>query len=332
MRPFEYAAPATEAEAVQLLNSGSGKTAILAGGTDLMSLLKADVVTPQRVVNIKDIASMSGIIANSDSITIGALTTLEELTESPLAVEYRSLGHVVDEIRAIQVQQNGTVGGDLCLHPNCWYYRNGYGLLAQQDGRSLVESGDNRYHAIFNNRGLAKYSHASRLAPALIAWNAKVRIIGPDPNFEQWIPLERFYITPRSERDAMTVLEPGQLISHIALPTSGGQLSGAYEVLELQGLDWPLAAAASCVTMVNGVVATARVVMGHVAPTPVISHAAAEAIIGHPMNEQTADLAGQAAVAAATPLKDNGYKVTLAKTSVKRSLLKAARQSEAELA
>jgi xanthine dehydrogenase YagS FAD-binding subunit len=332
MKPFEYAAPQTEADAVQHLNSHSGATVILAGGTDLMSLMKADLVAPKRVVNIKDVQSMRGITAGEDSIVIGALSTLEDLTESPLAAEYRALGDVVDGIRAIQIQQNGTVGGDLCLHPNCWYYRNGYGLLAQQDGESLVVAGDNRYHAIFNNRGVARYVHASRLAPALIAWNAKIRVIGPDPEQAQLIPLERFYMTPRFEHDSMTVLEPGQLISHIVLPTTCQQLSGAYEVLELQGLDWPLAAAASCVAIVNGVVESARIVMGHVAPTPIVSHAAAEAIVGHPINEQTADRAGQAAIADATPLKDNVYKLTLTKTSVKRSLLKAAGQLESELA
>lgn len=330
MRPFEYAAPRTEAAAIQLLNEPDA--VVLAGGTDLMSLIKTDVVTPKRVVNIKDVTSMSGIAADDETILIGALTTLEELVESPLAGKYQSLGDVVDEIRAIQVQQNGTVGGDLCLHPNCWYYRNGYGLLAQQDGKSLVEFGDNRYHAVFNNKGLARYSHASRLAPALIAWNAEVRIIGPAPHSEQWIPLEQLFITPRRETDSMMVLETGQLISHIALPTSGRQLSAAYEVLEMQGLDWPLAAAASCITMVNGVVESARIVMGHVAPTPVVSHAAAEAIVGQPLNEETADRAGQATVADATPLKDNGYKVTLAKTAVKRSLLKVAGRLKSEFA
>ncbi|NOX54844.1 MAG: molybdopterin dehydrogenase, partial [Planctomycetes bacterium] len=190
MRPFEYAKPTTEAEAVQLLSDHDGNTAVLAGGTDLIRLLRRDLITPQRVVDIKHVESMRGIQPDGDGIRIGALTTLEELQESPYTTDYRSLQHVNDGIRAIQIQQNGTLGGDLCHLPNCWYFRNGYGLLARQNGESLVEEGDNRYHAIFGNRGPAKFVSASRFAPPLIAWNAKVRIVGPEPEQAEWLPLE----------------------------------------------------------------------------------------------------------------------------------------------
>jgi xanthine dehydrogenase YagS FAD-binding subunit len=326
MRPFEYAQPTTEAEALELLSDHDGAAAILAGGTDLITLMKRDVYSPKRVVNIKEIKSMQGVIPVGDGVMIGSLTTLEDLVGSPLTADYRSLADVVDGIRAIQIQQNGTVGGDLCLHPNCWYYRNGYGLLAMQNGESLAETGDNRYHAVFGNRGPAKFVSASRFAPSLIAWGAKVRVIGPEPDAEEFVPVEYFFRTPGTERQNFTVLKPGQLVSHVWLPASASQQSAAYEVLELTGLDWPLAAAATTLGLEGGIVRQARVVMGHVAPVPWVSESAAEAIVGHPVNEKTAERAGKAAVASATPLSDNGYKVQLAKTAVKRALLKAAEQ------
>ena len=130
MRPFEYARPQTESETLDLLNDHDANTAVLAGGTDLIALLQDDLQEPQRVVDIKQVESMHGVTQDGGGVRIGALTTLEEIAASPLLAGYRSLRDVVDGVRAIQIQQMGTLGGDLCHQPNCWFYRNGYGLLA----------------------------------------------------------------------------------------------------------------------------------------------------------------------------------------------------------
>jgi xanthine dehydrogenase YagS FAD-binding subunit len=324
MKSFEYANPQTEAEALTMLNDHDAQTAVLAGGTDLISLMKQHLVTPERVVDIKNVSSIQGIRPVDDGIVIGANTTLEEMSNSPLLADYPSLLHVVDNTRAIQIQSMGTIAGDLCHLPNCWYFRNGYGLLGVENGESLVETGDNRYHAILGNSGPAKFVSASRFAPALIAWGAKVRIIGPDPDQEEVVPLEYFYVTPKTDNQGVTLLKPGQLLSHIWLPHADQLKCATYEVLEMEGLDWPLAAAASCVDLqAGGIIRRARIVMGHVAPTPWVAHEAQEAIVGKPLNEETAELAGNIAVSQATPLSGNDYKVQIAKTSVKRSLLKA---------
>jgi len=248
-----------------------------------------------------------------------------------LAADYRSLLDVVDGIHAIQIQSRGTVSGDLCHLPNCWYFRNGYGLLGMEDGKSLVETGENQFHAVFGNSGPAKFVSASRFAPGMVAWGAKVRLIGPEPDQEEFVPLEYFFVTPRTERQGTTVLKPGQLVSHIWLPAAGNSLSSTYEVLELEGLDWPLAAAACTLNLEGGIVRDARIVMGHVAPVPWIAHEAAKALLGHPVTEETAAMAGEIAVAHATPLSGNDYKVQLAKTAVKRSMLKATGQLEGGL-
>jgi xanthine dehydrogenase YagS FAD-binding subunit len=283
------------------------------------------------VVDIKNVASMRGVTPDGDGVAIGVLTTLDELLASPLLADYRSLADVVDGIRAIQIRQNGTIGGDLCHLPNCWYFRNGYGLLGMEGSESVVELGDNRYHAILGNDGPAKHVNASRFAPSLIAWGARVRIIGPEPDQQTLLPLEEFYVTPRTDQDATTRLEPGQLVSHIWLPAAGAVQSATYEVLQLQGLDWPLAAAAACLELEAGHVRDARIVLGHVAPTPWVSPAAAIALRGKSITELTAQHAGEAAVAEATPLSDNEYKVQLAQTAVKRAVLRAAGQLEGNL-
>ncbi|MFG0334410.1 MAG: FAD binding domain-containing protein [Maioricimonas sp. JB049] len=326
MNNFEYAAPRTESEAVALLGTSEKETAVLAAGTDLVSLMQQGVVRPGRVVDISGIDSLRGVEVTPEGIEIGALTTMEEILESPVLADYPSLADVADRIRAIQIQQNGTLGGDLCHLPNCWYYRHGYGLLATEKGRSLAAEGDNRYHAIFGNQGAARFVNASRFAPSLVAWHAEVRIVGPDEESEQWLPLAQFYRTPRSERQGTNVLAPGQFISHIRLPNAGTRLSACYEVLELEGLDWPLASCAVTLSMEAGVVRESCIVLGQVAPVPWISYVASSAVRGQPLTPETAALAGEAAVSEATPLWNNEYKVQLARTSVKRALLKATGQ------
>ena len=334
MRPFEYANPQTEAETLELLGdhgadtATGGGTVVLAGGTDLINLMQRDLLAPQRVVDIKNVESMQGVRPDGDGLSVGALTTLEEILDNPLLSQYRSLADVVDGVRAIQIQQMGTIGGDLCHLPNCWYYRNGYGLLGMKDGESLVETGDNRYHAILGNQGPAKFVSVSRFAPAMIAWGAKVRVIGPAPDQEEYLPLEYFYVTPKTNGQGVTVLKPGQLISHIWLPPVEDVKSATYEVLEMEGLDWPLASAAVCLDLEGGEVRNARIVLGHVAPTPWVSEEAVRAIVGLPVDEESALAAGDAAVAAAMPLSNNDYKVQLARTAVKRALLRATGQLE----
>lgn len=336
MRNFEYARPETEAEALELLSDHGGNTAVLAGGTDLMNLLKRDVIQPARVVDIKNVSSWRGIKHQDGGVLIGANTTLDEINEHALAADYRSLIDVIDGIRAIQITAHGTLAGDLCQLPHCWYFRNGYGLLAMKDGESLVATGDNRYHAILGNSGPAKFVSASRFAPPAMAWDAKVRVVTLTRSAsegrqvaaakEEWLPLEYFFQTPKTNSQGVTVLKPGQLITHVWLPAASNTRSATYEVLELNGLDQPQASAACCLGLDGGIVRHAKIVLGHVAPTPWIAHEAAKWLVGQQLTNDVAETAGRMALAKVTPLSHNDYKVTMAQTAVKRALLKATNQ------
>ena len=332
MRPFEYARPSTEAEAVAFLNEPEVQSAILAGGTDLMNLLKRDVLQPQRVVDIKRIESLNGIQSVADGVLIGANVTLDEALASGELAQQHALLQVIDNHRAIQIQSMGTLIGDLCQWPACWYFRNGYGLLAMQDGASLIEQGDNRYHAIFGNSGLAKFVSSSRLAPAMIASGAKVRVIGPQPQQEEFIPLEFFFATPKTNEQGVTILKAGQLVTHLWLPTVREDVKTAsYEVLEMAGLDRPQAAASVWLRMQSDVVREARIVLGHVAPTPWLAHEAARALVGQKVTDESVTAVADMAVARATPLSMNEHKVQMARAAVKRALLLAVGQLDASL-
>jgi xanthine dehydrogenase YagS FAD-binding subunit len=144
MQAFEYANPATLKEALSLLGGSWADAQVLAGGTDLISLMKDYVVSPKRVVNIKAVKELGGIQKTAAGLRIGALVTLDELaSNASVRAEYPSLAAAARGVTSPQIRNMGTVGGDLCQRPRCWYFRNGFGLLGMKDGRSLIPDGEN---------------------------------------------------------------------------------------------------------------------------------------------------------------------------------------------
>ncbi|MFP6620084.1 MAG: FAD binding domain-containing protein [Pirellulaceae bacterium] len=322
MKAFEYAEPRTEVEALEMLADEAKKTEVLAGGTDLIGLMKKILVTPDRVVNIMEVPSLQVIEPQEDgTLVIGAAVTLDEVLAHPYLENYPAISDAILGINSMQLQSQGTLVGELCQRPRCWFFRNGQELL---DRQGHVSEGDNRFHAIMGNSGPAKFVSSSRIGPALIAVDAQLRVIGPATDEEQWVSAADFFVTPRHEEQRETVLLPGQLVTHVLLPALDNRYNATYEVRHGEGPDDPLAAAAVSLTIEGGVVQQARVVLGHVAPTPWISSAARDALVGRPVDHDTAEAAGQAAVAQATPLSQNGYKVDLAAVAVKRAVLRAA--------
>jgi len=324
MRPFEYASPTTPAQAVSLLGMAWGNTEILAGGTDLLALMKDDVVHPRRVVNIKDIKELQGVTVGREGLRIGALTTMGDLAaNAAVAKEYPALIDALYEAASPQIRHIATLGGNLCQRPRCWYFRNGFGLLPKGEaGKDVVVDGQNRYHAILGNDGPAKFVSPSTIAPVLIAYGAKVRLVGPKGKRE--LPLERFFVVPKTEGQREHDLKPNEIVSEILLPPAGGMKVAHYEVRQKAMFDWPLAVAGVALKMDGSTVQSARIVMGYVAPVPWPSAEAAQALVGNSVSEETAAAAGNAAVQGAKPLSQNAYKVQLARVAVKRAILKAA--------
>lgn len=325
MNAFEYAAPTTKEQAVSLLGSQWGETEVLAGGTDLLSLMKDHLTTPKRIVNIKEIKEFQGIrYGASTGLRIGALVTLDELMENAtVKKEYPSLAQAADGVRSPQIRNAGTVGGDLCQRPRCWYFRSGLGYFPKDEsGKDLVSNGQNEFHAILGNSGPAYFVNPSSLAPALIALDAKVRIFGSSGWRE--VPAEQFFVTPKSESERETVLKPNELVGEIIVPPAKGIKNATYEVRQKEALDWPLAAAAVALKMSGKTVQSARIVLGHVAPVPWRSSDAEKVLTGKTVSENIAAEAGNSAVTGAKPLSQNAYKVQLARVATKRAILQAA--------
>ena len=324
MRPFEYVSPSTTKQAASLLGTTWGQTEILAGGTDLLALMKEDVIAPKRLVNLKEIKELTGVSANGSGLRIGALTTLVEIAEnSTVKDKCPALAEAVQEAASPQIRNMATLGGNLCQRPRCWYFRNGLGLLPKDEsGKDLVDIGDNRYHAILGNDGAAKFVSPSTIVPVLIAYGARIRLEGPKGKRE--LPLEKFYVIPKTEKDREHDLLPNEIVSEVVMPSSEGWRVAHYEIRQKAAFDWPLAVAAVALKTDGANVQAARVVLGHVAPTPWLSSEAETALKGQNLSEQTAQKAAEAALSGAKPLRQNGYKVQLARVAVKRAILKAA--------
>jgi xanthine dehydrogenase YagS FAD-binding subunit len=321
MQAFGYSNPSTVQEAVGMLGARWGDVDVLAGGTDLISLMKEYIHTPKRVVNIKSIKELGGISKAATGLRIGATVTLEELaTNADVKAMFPSLRQAAEGVTSPQIRNMGTVGGDLCQRPRCWYYRQGFGLLAMKDGKSLVPNGENKYHAILGNSGPAYFVSASSLGPALVALGARVKLVSAKGSRE--VAAEKFFVTPKMENSREIALLPNELLTEIIVPAAGR--NATYEVRQKEALDWPLAAASVSLRMKGSSVAGARIVLGHVAPTPWVATDAAKALEGKSITAETADAAGKAAVAGATPLSQNAYKVQLARVAVKRALMGAA--------
>jgi xanthine dehydrogenase YagS FAD-binding subunit len=321
MNPFQYARPSRLEDALALLSSSGGEAAILAGGVDLVTSLKQQIAAPKRVVSLKSVPGLQGIELAGGQAHIGAMTTLAEIREhAGLRKHFPALMQAVDQIASPQVRSMATLGGDLCQRPRCWYFRQGFGLLGQYEGKSLIPGGDNRYHAVFGNQGAAYFVCPSSLAPALIVLGATISIASPGGNRQ--LPLGELYRIPQNADERENMLRPAEIVTQVSIPIAA-RASATYEVRQRAGLDWPLVTASVAFESPSAA-RQANIVLGFVAPVPWAVPKAAAVLEGNRVDPSLAATAGEVAAEGATPLSKNGYKVQLVKTAVKRAILMAA--------
>ncbi|MFO0945815.1 MAG: xanthine dehydrogenase family protein subunit M [Planctomycetota bacterium] len=310
MSAFAYKAPHSLQNAVSDLDAEWGVTDILAGGTDLLALMKEGIETPKTVVSLKKIPGLAEIKVTDTGVEIGALATLDQIaTHAGIAKHLPALSAAAEVIGGPQIRNMGTLGGNLCQRNRDWYFRN------QLDPEVKAET---QYAAIFSDQ--ATYVHPSTLAPPLIAYGATVEIAGPKGN--KTLPVEKlFQVAVGGKRE--TVLAPNEIVTKVTIPVKAGVQSADYEVRERDSHDWPLVQASVALTSNGGKVTSASILLGHVGPLPVRATAAEKSLIGKAVTAETAAAAAKAAVAGAKPLEKNAYKVTLAEVAVKRALLAA---------
>jgi xanthine dehydrogenase YagS FAD-binding subunit len=321
VKAFAYVPATNEQEALAALAPERGRVMPLAGGQDLLALMKDYIAQPDRLVNVKGLDRTIAMLPDG-GLRIGAAVRLVELAEHAGAAKaYPALTDAASEVGTPQIRNAGTVGGNLCQRPRCWYFRNEeFHCLKKGGGRCFAVDGENQFHAIFGD-GPCHIVHPSSLAVPLIAYNARFRIVGPGG--EREVPAEDFFLMPDRSMYAENVLAPNELLTHVTIPAPGTVRSATYEVRFRQSHDWPIAFATVVLAMEGSVVKGARVVMGAVAPVPWRARGAEQELAGRSVTEAVAEKAATAAVAGARPMSQNGYKVQVARTAVKRAILKA---------
>ncbi len=320
MKTFAY----IHADSISTAVKNLGKDSLaLAGGTDLINLMKDHILEPGTLVNIKGIGELDGISAAGDSLRIGANVTITEILDSAeVASRFPALQEALYDVATPQIRNMSTLGGNLCARPRCWYYRN-ENTPCRKRGDSICAAvdGDNELHAIYGTDQPCVMVHPSSAAPPLIAYRARAGVAGKDGPRE--IPLERFFTMPSVDMSRENVLKPDDVLTHVVIPPCTGR-SATYEVRHKESHDWPLALASVVLEMDGRRVRQARIVLGGVAPVPWRAASAEASLAGKEISELTATDAAARAVEDARPLSGNKFKVQLTRTAVKRALLAAA--------
>lgn len=323
MKAFQHKNAASVREAVTLLSQNAGKALPIAGGSDLLGEMKDRIETPELVVNLKTIPGLDRVEQRGNTVSIGALVAIHDVAENALLrSNFPVLAEAASVIASNQIRNVGTVGGNLCQRPRCWYYRGPFQCLRKGGDICYAILGENRYHAILGG-GPSYIVHPSDLAPALISLDAQARIASPSG--QRTLPLEQFFVLPRVNTQRENILKPGEILTEILVPMPApGTRSTYWKQMERDAWDFALVSAAVAVRQQNGKIEQARVVLGGVAPIPWRSKEAETALVGKPLDAASAALAAEEAMKPARPLRDNAYKVDLSRAVLKGALLRLA--------
>jgi xanthine dehydrogenase YagS FAD-binding subunit len=331
MKAFEWANPTSINEAAQLLNVMPASRDIdeaprpIAGGQDLLTTMKEYTSRPSRVVNLKSIRGLDRIEGDGKKgLTIGALVTLSQLEEhAAVRASFPGLAEAAHSVATPQIRNLGTVGGNLCQRPRCWYFRLEEVICLKKGGsQCYAATGENKYHAIFGG-GPSYIVHPSDLAPVLVALGASVSVVGAEG--KRVIPLEKFFTLPAEGNIRReNVLKNDEIITQIQVPASGFAAHSTYlKFKERESLDFAMAAVAAALELQNKTVKQARVVLGGVAPIPWRVPDVEKFLTGKTLSTEVLAEAARRALEGAKPLEKNAYKVPLTQTLVRRALAKA---------
>jgi xanthine dehydrogenase YagS FAD-binding subunit len=322
VRSFEWIDARNVAEAVRLLSTDDAIAK--AGGMDVLDLMKEGLLRPQRVVNLLTIADLADIRVDEQGLHLGANATLARIAQDPrVRTHFSILAAAAGHAATPQVRNVATIAGNLLQRPRDWYFRNEH-FATGHDPAALARAGQNQYLAIFDNAHTAMV-HASTPATALTALDASVHLTGP--HGQRSIPLNNFLLPPDAARPADAAIERGEVLTHVTVPRPAGDVRMAYhKQTERESYDWPICDVAVVLTMENRTVQSARIVMGWVAPTPRLATASPRYLAGRAIDEESASEAARMAVADATPLSRNHYKVQVLEAVIRRTLLAATTQ------
>ena len=318
MKPFEYYKVTSVAQAISLLAKHQEKAAILAGGSDLFGIIKdrpegPKFKMPQYLIDIKGIKDLNYIKEQKNAVKIGATTTISEIASSDLiAKRYPLLIQAANHVAVPQIRNVGTLGGNLCQRPRCWYFRGKLFKACFRKGGNdcYAPGGENQYHAVIGGNNCYMV-YPSDMAPALMALNARMEIASPKGN--RMVPIEQFYVRPEKNILRENILAPEEMVVAVEIPNPAATSKGIYlKLKERQAFDFSIVSVAVALSLKNNIVTDSRIVFGGIAPFPLRQTKAEAALKGKGVKDAI-PAACKAAVDGAQPLSKNGYKVDAVK-------------------
>jgi xanthine dehydrogenase YagS FAD-binding subunit len=320
---FSYLRATTVKEAISGLSRGNAK--VHAGGTDLLGCLRDRVFAADMVVSISGLTELKGIRETPEGgLSIGALTTVTEVSENRIIRErYPALAQAAAVVASPQLRNQGTLGGNLCQKPRCWYYRGEFHCLRKGGDRCYAVAGENHYHCILGGER-CYIVHPSDTAPALAAHKATVHIAGPAGLRK--VSIDHFFVPPSTDVTRETVLEKGEIVIEVLLPPRPGGVKSSYrKVRARRSWDFALAGVALALQMADGSVTDARIVLSGAAPVPWRANDAENALIGNVLDPGSVRRAAALSVSSARPLDHNAYKIPLFRGMIEEELMKLSR-------
>jgi xanthine dehydrogenase YagS FAD-binding subunit len=324
--PFAYSRPSTLKDAVRRLAEKGAY--VHAGGTDLLGCLRENLFDVGQVVSISALPGLTGIAETADGgLRIGALTTISAVAAHPLIRKrYPGLAAGAAAVASPQLRHQGTIGGNLCQKPRCWYYRGEFDCLRKGGDTCFAAEGENQFHAIFGSDDICFFVHPSDTAPNLVALEAQVEIAGPGG--ARRLAVSELHVLPAQDVERETWLEPGEIITAVQLPPPPSGLRSSYrKVRARRAWDFALAGLALALQFDGERVTDGRVVLSGAAPVPWRSRPVEAAIRGRALNGDTIAAAARAVVQDAQPLEKNAYKLPLFRGVVEEELGRMARMS-----
>jgi xanthine dehydrogenase YagS FAD-binding subunit len=293
--------------------------AIAGGGSDLLGMVKERIVAPDVLINLKAIKGLDQVAQAGGGVNIGGLITLDTLSQHPIIRrQYAVLAEAAESVATPQIRNAGTLAGNVCQRPWCWYYRNGFKCYKAGGNTCYSINGENQFHAIFGG-GPSFIVHPSDTAPALVALDAKFRIVGPSG--ERTVAAADFFTLPQKDAAKENVLANDEVLASILLPAPrAGTRSTYHKVMDREAWTHAVVSVAVVLEMDGETCRSARVVLGGVAPIPWRVPEAEQVLTGQRITAELAAKAGEVAIAGAKPLRKNAYKLPLTKTVVRRTV------------
>jgi xanthine dehydrogenase YagS FAD-binding subunit len=314
---FSYIRPKSLKDAMKQLSAPGAR--LHAGGTDLLGCLRDHVFDAKTVVSISGLEDLRGIKKATDGgLRIGALAAVSEVAADPVVKEnYPALAQAALSVGSPQLRNQGTIGGNLCQKPRCWYYRGEFLCLRKGGEKCFAVAGENQYHCVLGG-GPCYIVHPSDTAAALVAYEATLHITGPKGS--RVVPVEKFHVLPKTDVHRETVLEPDEIVTEIFLPPAREMLSSYRKIRARASWDFAIAGMALVIHFNNDVVTRVRAVLTAAAPIPWRSQEVENTIIGNRLEPALIAKAARAAMVAAQPLAQNDYKVPLFRGMIEEEL------------